>query len=60
MRIFCVLAIVNLGVHVWRVLADDPTGAALAGAILGALLLLVLAYRWLLRAIRRRRDGHGP
>ncbi len=59
-RIFCVLAILNLGVHVWWVLADDPSGAARAGAILGVLVLLVLAYRWLLRAIRRRRDGHEP
>jgi hypothetical protein len=60
-RIFCVLAIANLGVHVWRVLAHDPNGAARAGALLGVLLLLVLAYRLVLRAVRRRRDrDRGP
>ena len=56
-RIFCVLALVNLGYHVWRVLADDPDGSARAGAIVGVVVLLVIGYRWLLRAIRRRQDG---
>ena len=59
-RIFCVLAILNLGVHVWRVLADDPGGATRAGALFGLLVVLAWGYRLLLRAIRRRRDRDQP
>ena len=59
-RVFCVLATLNLGVHVWRVLADDLDGSARAGAIVGVIVLLVVGYRWLLRAIRRRQDRHRP
>jgi uncharacterized membrane protein (DUF2068 family) len=59
-RIFCVLAIINLGVHVWRVLAKDPSGSVRAGALVGALVLIVLAYRRILRAVRGRRDRHPP
>jgi hypothetical protein len=42
------------------VLAGDPDGAARAGSLLGVLLLLVLAYRLILRAVRRRRDRDPP
>ena len=59
-RVFCVLAIANLAWYVWRVLADDASGAARAGAIIGALALLVWAYRRILRAVRRRRDRDPP
>ena len=59
-RIFCLLAMTNLGVHVWRVLAKDPSGAGRAGAIAGVLALLVWGYRRMLREIRSRRDRQPP
>ena len=56
---FCLLALGNLALHVWRVVAADPGGTAQAVGIAAALALAVSAYRRLLRALRRRVDRQG-
>ncbi len=57
---FCILALGNLALHVWRVVAADPGGTAQAAGIVGALVLFVWAYRRLLRALRRMAERHRP
>jgi hypothetical protein len=57
---FCLLALANLAFYVWRVVAQDPGGAAQAGMIVAVLALTVWTYRRLLRAVRRRAERHGP
>jgi hypothetical protein len=56
---FCLLAVANLALHVWPVLAGDPGGAARIAAIAFVLVLLVWAYRRLLRALRHRADAQS-
>lgn len=57
-RAFCLLALANLALHVWRVVAGDPGGAVQAAGIAAVLVLIVLAYRRFLRAVRRRAERH--
>ena len=56
---FCGLALANLALHAWRVVAEDPGGAAQTAAILAGLALFVWGYRRFLRAIRRAAERHG-
>jgi hypothetical protein len=57
--IFCGLALGNLSLYLWRVVAADLQGAAQAAGIAGSLALLVWGYRRSLRALRRRADRSG-
>lgn len=58
---FVALALANLGLQLWPMLADDPAGAARRAGIAAVLGLAVWGYVLLLRRARRmaadRRDG---
>lgn len=51
---FCLLALGNLALYVWRVVARDPAGTAQAAGLATLLVVFAFAYRLFLRALRRR------
>jgi hypothetical protein len=57
---FCLLALANLALHVWWIVAGDPGGAARGAAVAALLVAIVWAYRRFLRAIRQRAERQRP
>lgn len=58
-RGFCLVALANLALHLWRVVAEDPGGAARAAGIAAGVAAMAWAYRRLLRAIRKKAERDG-
>jgi hypothetical protein len=57
---FLVLAGGNLALSLWRLVSDDPGGAARAARIIIALAIVAWAYRLLLGRLRRMAERRRP
>lgn len=57
---FCFLALGNLALYLWRIVAEDPGGAAQLARIAIVLGLAVWGYRLFLRRLRRIAERRRP
>jgi hypothetical protein len=57
---FFVLAAGNLALSLWRIIAEDPGGAAQVARVILVLALVASGYRLLLRRLRRMAERRRP